>query len=143
MFTRFPPTPAPTAVPDRQAAPFALEERKLYIGENETQLLLGTSEEGDILYPLCGVMQRMRYRFAYAAGSWPLARVEDGSEIALMTAGQQGLCEGAMGSFDGVLFLADEQSRVYAYAQEAYVTEALLEQLGLTVLLVEGTPVIH
>ena len=49
----------------------------------------------------------------------------------------------AMGAFDGVLFLTDESNRVYAYAQEAYVTAPLLEQLGVTVLLVNGTPVIH
>ena len=78
---------------------------------------------------------------------WQLALLhlllKDGAEIALMTDGADGAQPMAMGSADGVLFLTDEKSRVYVYAGEAYVTAALLEQLGVKVLLVSGTPVIH
>ena len=72
-----------------------------------------------------------------------LVRKKDGAEIALMTDGVDGAQPMAMGSAGGVLFLTDEKSRVYTYAGEAYVTAALLEQLGVKVLLVSGTPVIH
>lgn len=137
------PTPAPTATPDAAGAPFALEEAELYIDDVRTTLMLGAGEEGERLYPLCGVMGKLGYEYAYAAGCWQLVREEDGSEIALMTAGEDGLCEGAMGSADGVVFLTDERSCVYTYAGEAWVSAPLLETLGLTVLDVNGTPVIH
>lgn len=137
------PTPVPTAVPDAAGAPFALETMELYVNDVQTSLLVGRDEKGERLYPLCGVMQGMGYRFEHAAGSWQLTREKDDSVIALMTAGETGLCAGAMGSADGVIFLTDERIRVYAYSGEAYVTAPLLEQLGLTVLLVGETPVIH
>ena len=103
----------------------------------------GTRSGGESVKTLCGVMGKLGYEVAYAAGCWQLVREEDGSEIALMTAGETGLCEGAMGSADGVVFLTDAQSRVYAYAGEAWVSTPLLESLGVTVLDVNGTPVIH
>ena len=137
------PTPVPTATPDAAGAPFALEEAELFIDDVRTTLMLGAGEDGERLYPLCGVMGKLGYEYAFAAGCWQLVREEDGSEIALMTAGEDGLCEGAMGSADGVVFLTDEGSRVYAYAGEAWVSAPLLETLGVTVLDVNGTPVIH
>jgi len=139
------PTPVPTPTPDAAHAPFALETIQMYIGDGDepVSLIAGRDEQGNVLYPLCGVMSHMGYEYAYAAGSWQLTRVRDGAEIALMTDGSDGLQPMAMGSFDGVLFLADEQSRVYAYAQEAYLTEPLLEQLGVSVQLVGTIPVIH
>ena len=137
------PTPEPTPTPDAANAPFALTEAELYINDTPTTLMLGQDDAGERLYPLCGVMGKLGYEAAYAAGCWQLVREEDGSEIALMTAGETGLCEGAMGSVDGVVFLTDAQSRVYAYAGEAWVSTPLLESLGVTVLDVNGTPVIH
>ena len=137
------PTPEPTPTPDVANAPFALAEAELYVGDVRTTLMLGQDDAGGRLYPLCGVMGKLGYEVAYAAGCWQLVREEDGSEIALMTAGETGLCEGAMGSADGVVFLADAQGLVYAYAGEAWVSAPLLETLGLTVLDVNGTPVIH
>lgn len=137
------PTPVPTPTPDAANAPFALTEAELYINDTPTTLMLGQDDVGERLYPLCGVMGKLGYEAAYAAGCWQLVREEDGSEIALMTAGETGLCEGAMGSADGVVFLTDAQSRVYAYAGEAWVSTPLLESLGVTVLDVNGTPVIH
>ena len=60
-----------------------------------------------------------------------------------MTDGQPGLCAGAMGSIDGVIFLADEAARVYVYGEEAYVTAQMLGKLDVNCLLVGGVPVIH
>ncbi|MBP3655713.1 MAG: peptidoglycan-binding protein [Clostridia bacterium] len=131
------PTPAPTPVPDMMSAPFALAAQSLKLGDMEVQLAVGTDESGERLYPLCGVMRHLGYAHAYEDGCWQLTR-RDGSEIALMTAGEEGLCEGAMGSYDGTIFLADDQARVYAYAGEAYVTAAMLERLGLQVETVDG-----
>lgn len=116
---------------------------ELYAGDRAVTLMLGRDEKGELLYPLCGVMGHMGYECLYAAGSWQLLSLDGKTEIALMTDGQEGLCAQAMGSADGVLFLADAESRVYGYGQEAYVTAPLLEKLGLTVLVVSGVPVIH
>jgi len=139
------PTPVPTPTPDAAHAPFVLEAMQMYIGDGDepVSLIAGRDDQGRVLYPLCGVMSHMGYEYAYAAGSWQLTRTRDGAEIALMTDGSDGLQPMAMGSFDGVLFLTDEQSCVYAYAQEAYVTEPLMEQLGVSVQLVGTIPVIH
>ena len=104
--------------------------------------MLGRDEAGEILYPLCGVMSWLGYQYAYEGGSWQLLRPEDGAEIALMTDGQDGLCMGAMGAYNGVIFLADDNARVYVYGEEAYVTEDMLGMMGADVLLVEGVPVI-
>ena len=137
------PTPAPTATPDAAQAPFALEEETLYVADEPVTLMLGRDDAGERLYPLCGVMGRLGYTAACAAGSWQLTHLSGESEIALMTDGQDGLCQQAMGSADGVLFLSDETARVYVYGEEAYVTAPLLAHLGLNVLIVNGTPVIH
>jgi len=137
------PTPAATATPDAEGAPFALAQAEVYVGDRPFALALGAEEAGEPLYPLCGVLSHMGYEYAYSAGSWRLARGRDGAEIALMTAGTPGLNPGAMGSYNGTIFLADEDARVYVYGEEAYVTEALLERLGVSVIIVGGTPVIH
>lgn len=137
------PTPAPTPTPDAAEAPFALEMTEIYVAEKPLALMLGRDEAGELIYPLCGVMSHLGYEYGYEAGSWQLVRKKDGAEIALMTDGVDGAQPMAMGSAGGVLFLTDEKSRVYTYAGEAYVTAALLEQLGVKVLLVSGTPVIH
>lgn len=137
------PTPVVTPTPDAALAPFAMESVKVYIGERQTELMFGRDEAGALLYPMCGVMEWLGYESTYAAGSWQLVREQDGREAALMTDGQDGLCRTAMGSADGVIFLADEESRVYVYGTEAYLTEAMLRQLGLSVVLVGDTPVIN
>lgn len=137
------PTPAPTATPDAAQAPFALEETTLYVDDLPVTLMLGRDDAGERLYPLCGVMGRLGYTATHAAGSWQLTHLSGESEIALMTDGQDGLCRQAMGSADGVLFLSDEAARVYVFGEEAYVTASLLSHLGLNVLIVNDTPVIH
>ena len=88
-------------------------------------------------------MQRLGYEYAAAAGSWQLTREADGSEIAIMTAGGDGLCDGAMGSVNGVVFLTGGELRAWAYGGELYGTQALLETLGVSVLDVNGTPVLR
>ncbi len=137
------PLPAPTPTPDVSGAPFALELMELYVDDEATTLFVGTAEDGALLYPLCGVLGRLGYESQVAEGSWQLTSLSGEHEIALMTAGTDGLCEGAMGSADGVVFLTDAQKRVYAYGGEAYVTAGVLEQLGLSCLLVGDVPVIH
>lgn len=137
------PTPVPTPVPDVAGAPFALEETEVYIDDQPFVLMLGRDEVGNLLYPLCGVFSHLGYEYAYAAGSWQLTAIEDGAELALMTDGAQGLCQSAMGSVGGVIFLTDDVKRVYAYGGEAYVTAELLAQMGLSAVVVGGTPVIY
>lgn len=137
------PTPVPTGVPDAAKAPFALEETALYIDGMERTLMLGKTQTGEWLYPLCGVMGYMGYEYTTAAGSWQLRSIVDESEIALMTDGSDGEQPGAMGSAGGVLFLADGSCRVYVYGEEAYVTGALLEKLGVSCLIVGDMPVLH
>lgn len=137
------PSPTPTPKPDTSAAPFALKPTKLFVDDVEMELYVGTAEDGALLYPLCGVLEKLGYESRYEAGSWQLTGPEGEPELALMTDGQEGACEGAMGALDGVIFLMDEESRVYAYSGEAYVTAPLLEKLGVTCLLVGGVPVIH
>ena len=135
------PTPAPSATPDAVRAPFALRAADAYIGGRKAALVLG-EDEGETLYPLSGVLQWLGYDSAYAAGSWQFVHREDGTEIALMTDGKDGLCAGAMGSYGGTIFLSDGLSRVYVFGPEAYVTQTLLGQLEIDVLVVEGVPVI-
>ena len=137
------PTPVPTATPDAASAPIALMVSEVYVADLPIQLALGEDENGETLYPLCGVLSHMGYEYSYAAGSWQLTRKKDGAQIALMTPGAQGLNPGAMGSYNGVVFLTDDVSRVYGCGAEAYVTEALLERLGVSVIVVGDTPVIH
>ena len=88
---------------------------------------------------LCALLQRVSTSDVHV----PMIFVLMVLIIALMTDGQDGLCRQAMGSADGVLFLSDAAARVYVYGEEAYVTAALLSHLGLNVLIVNGTPVIH
>ena len=137
------PTPVPTATPDVSAAPFALEAMELYVDERPFTLFVGKTEDGELLYPLCGVMGHMGYDCVYMAGCWQLTPIGKGDEIALMTDGKDGLCAGAMGSVGGVIFLADGDAQVYVYGEEAYVTSALLERLNISCLLVGDVPVIH
>ena len=137
------PTPGASTTPDAQRAPFALEETQLYIDEREATLMLGRDGAGELLYPLCGVLGWLDYDSSYAAGSWQLVQRETGHEIALMTDGQDGLCEAAMGSAGGAIFLADDQCRVYVFGEEAYLTAGALRRLGLSVVVAGGTPVIH
>lgn len=137
------PTPAPTATPDVSSAPFVLEEMEIYVDDKPVMLFAGKTEEGELLYPLCGVMGHMGYECTYAAGSWQLTPIAEGEEIALMTDGKDGLCAGAMGSVGGVIFLADDSARVYVYGEEAYVSAPLLNKLHVNCLLVGGVPVIH
>ena len=137
------PTPVPTPVPDGAGAPFEMAKETVYVGDQEIELMLGADENGERLYPLCGVLSHLGYEYAYAAGSWRLTRARDGAEIALMTAGLAGINPGAMGSYDGVIFLADDMARVFVYEDEAYLTEAMLERMGVSVILVGETPVIH
>ena len=136
------PTPVPTATPDVAGAPFAFEEMEVYVGGEPFRLMLGKDEVGTLLYPLCGVFSHLGYEYAYAAGSWQLEALGGDMVLALMTDGSEGLCQSAMGSVDGVIFLTDDVRRVYAYAGEAYVTAELLDQMGLGTVLVGGTPVI-
>ena len=137
------PTPAPTPTPDAAGAPFALQQMELYVDDEPTTLFVGTAEDGILLYPLCGVMGHMGYESQYAAGSWQLTSLAGDHEIALMTGGTDGRCGDAMGSVDGVIFLMDEDCRVYVYGEEAYVTSELLRKLDLSCLLVGEVPVIH
>lgn len=137
------PTPVPTATPDAAAASIALESVEVYVGDLPVMLMLGRDENGEQLYPLCGVLSHMGYDYAHESGSWQLTREKDGAQIALMTAGTEGLNPGAMGSFGGVIFLTDDACRVYVCGEEAYVTEPLMERLGVSVIIVGSTPVIH
>ena len=137
------PTPVPTPVPDSAGAPFAMEETALYIDEMPYTLMLGRAQDGALLYPLCGVLSHMGYEYAAADGSWQFKSIIDGNEIALMTDGSEGEQPGAMGMSAGVLFVADGESRVIVYGDEAYVTAQLLAKMGVDCLIVGDTPVIH
>lgn len=136
------PTPVPTPMPDEQNAPFALEAVELFVADLPVRLMLGREKE-EWLYPLCGVLSHMGYEYVCEGGSWQLSSILDDTQIALMTAGIEGLNPGSMGAYNDVIFLTNDDARVYVFGEEAYVTEALLEQLGVSVLLVGDTPVIH
>lgn len=136
------PTPVPTATPDIASAPFAITGEQLFVADREVELMIGREGE-ERLYPLCGVLSHMGFDATHENGSWQFARMRDGEEIALMTAGTPGLNVGAMGSYDGMIFLTDENARAYVYGEEAYVTQALLERIGLSMIIVGDTPVIH
>ena len=136
------PTPATSATPDIAGAPIALESAFVYVGGEKRDMVLGRDEAGETLYPLCGVMGWLDYQYTCGGGSWQLLRAQDGAEIALMTDGQDGLSAGAMGAYNGMIFLADDSARVYVYGQEAYVTDDVLGLMGVSVLVVEGVPVI-
>lgn len=126
------PTPVPTPTPDMANAPFTMGEQLLSVNGEDIMFVTGEAD-GETLYPLTGFLTHFGYEGTYEAGNWQFVHKENGTEVALITSGEDGLCEGAMGSFAGKLFVADEDSRVYAYQGEAYVTRALLEQLGIRV----------
>ncbi len=126
------PTPAPTPTPDVKNAPFVMGEQLLSVNGEDIMFMTGEAE-GETLYPLTGFLTQFGYEGTYEEGNWQFVNKEKDVEIALITSGENGLCEGAMGSFAGKLFVADEKSRVYAYQGEAYVTRALLEQMGIRV----------
>lgn len=136
------PTPVPTPTPDIASAPFAMASEELFVADRQIELMLGRDGE-ERLYPLCGVLSHMGFETTVENGSWQFLRARDGEQIALMTAGETGLNIGAMGSYNGTIFLTDDDARVYVFGEDAYVTRALLERLGLSVLIVGDTPVIH
>lgn len=127
------PTPVPTATPDVANAPFAMESASLTVAGTPVTLMIGVDEAGERLYPLCGIAEFLRYEYAYNDGAWQLIHKDNGTEIAVMTQGESGLCEGAMIACSGKVILSDAQNRVYAYAGEVYVTAPLLSQLGFIV----------
>ena len=43
----------------------------------------------------------------------------------------------------GVIFLADDEAKVYVYGEEAYVTAGMLAKLNVSCLMVGDVPVIH
>ena len=126
------PAPSPTPKPDLSKAPFAGKELGLFVNGAYAQVVAG-EDQGQTLYPLGDLLTRLGYTGSYAAGSWQFANAETGEEIALITAGKEGLCEGAMGSYQGLVFVTDSLIRVYAYGGEAYVTAPFLELVGLHV----------
>ena len=127
------PTPVATRTPDVAAAPFEMETLEATVAGTRAKLMIARDDAGEALYPLCGVMARLGYEYIYDAGNWQLSRELDGSELALLTDGKDGLCAGAMGSANGVLFLADEARRVWVFGEEAYVSAATLEAFGARV----------
>ncbi len=134
------PTSSPTPEPDMDNAPFEMGSIEMQIAGESVKLFIGRNEAGDLLYPLCGVMTHLGFDCFYDdAGSFQLQHSEDGTEIALMTSGEEGLCESAMASVDGVIFLMDSQRQVYLYSGEAYVTQSILEQLGADFELIDGS----
>lgn len=138
------PTPAPTATPDAEHAPFAMRETDFSIDGQSIRLMVGQSETGETLYPLCGVMERLDYDCAYDGnGGWQLVQKETGAQLAVMTGGSDGLCENALAIVDGVILLSDDSQRVYAYAGEAYLNAAMLEKLGVSVTTVGDTALVE
>lgn len=137
------PTPVPTTTPNAEEAPFSMMEVAVYIDEKPVVLMLGMSDEGELLYPLSGVLMHMNYDVLYQNGSWQFSRMNEKEQLALMTNGKTGLCESAMGSAKGEIFLMNDERRVYVFGEEAYVNDRILRQMGLSVLVVGGTPVIH
>ena len=138
------PTPAPTATPDAEHAPFAMSGLDFSIDEQNVRLTVGQTEQGETLYPLCGVMERLGYDCTYdGSGGWQLVQRETGAQIAVMTDGSDGLCENALAIVDGVILLSDDSRQVYAYAGEAYLNAAMLDQLGVTVTLLGETALVE
>lgn len=127
------PTPVATSTPDVAAAPFEMEALEATVAGTRAKLMMARDDAGGALYPLCGVMARFGYDYACDAGNWQLVRELDGSELALLTDGKDGLCAGAMGAANGTLFLADGEKLVYVFGDEAYVSAATLEAFGVSV----------
>lgn len=129
------PTATPTAKPDLTKAPFAMREVDVSIEGKSVDLVLGQSEQGETLYPLCGVMKYFGYDCTWdEKGGWQLVEEETGAQCAVMTDGTQGLCKDAMMLVNGVILLTDDEHVVYAYGGEAYLNAALFAKLGVEVL---------
>lgn len=129
-------TPTPTATPDAAHAPFTMREMDFIIDGQSARLMVGLTDADEPLYPLCGVMERLAYDAAYdGKGGWQLVQRETGAQLAVMAGESEGLCENALAIVDGVILLSDENQRVYAYAGEAYLNAAMLEKLGVNVML--------
>ena len=138
------PTPAPTATPDMEHAPFAMSELDFSIDGQNVRLTVGRTEQGETLYPLCGVLERLGYDCTYDDnGGWQLVQRDTGAQIAVMTDGSDGLCENALAIVDGVILLSDDSQQVYAYAGEAYLNAAMLDKLGVTVTLLGETALVE
>ena len=138
------PTPAPTATPDMEHAPFAMSGLDFSIDGQMIRLTAGQTEQGEKLYPLCGVMERLNYDCTYdGSGGWQLVQRDTGAQIAVMTDGSDGLCENALAIVDGVILLSDDSRQVYAYAGEAYLNAAMLDQLGVSVTLLGETALVE
>lgn len=128
------PTATPTAKPDLAKAPFAMRETDVSIEGKSVDLVLGQSEQGETLYPLCGVMKYFGYDCTWdEKGGWQLVEEETGAQCAVMTDGTQGLCKDAMMLVNGVILLTDDEHVVYAYGGEAYLNAALFAKLGVEV----------
>ena len=128
------PTATPTAKPDLTKAPFAMREADVSIEGKSVDLVLGQSEQGETLYPLCGVMKHLGYDCTWdEKGGWQLVEEETGAQCAVMTDGTQGLCKDAMMLVNGVILLTDDEHVVYAYGGEAYLNAALFAKLGVEV----------
>ena len=138
------PTPAPTATPDMEHAPFAMSELDFSIDGQNVRLTVGRTEQGETLYPLCGVLERLDYDCTYDDnGGWQLVQRDTGAQIAVMTDGSDGLCENALAIVDGVILLSDDSQQVYAYAGEAYLNAAMLAQFGVNVTLLGDTALVE
>ncbi len=138
------PTPAPTVTPDMEHAPFAMSELDFSIDGQNVRLTVGRTEQGETLYPLCGVLERLGYDCTYDDnGGWQLVQRDTGAQIAVMTDGSDGLCENALAIVDGVILLSDDSQQVYAYAGEAYLNAAMLDKLGVTVTLLGETALVE
>ncbi|MEE0299091.1 MAG: hypothetical protein UD963_07365, partial [Christensenellales bacterium] len=128
------PTHAPTATPDLANAPFTMRKANVSIDGKSVDLILGQSEQGETLYPLCGVMSRMGYDCTWdEKGGWQLVEAETGVQCAVMTDGTQGLCKDAMALVNGVILLTDDEHVIYAYGGEAYLNAGMLTKLGVEV----------
>lgn len=138
------PTATPVPTPDMEHAPFAMREMDFSINGQNIRLAVGRTETGETLYPLVGVMERLDYDCAYDGnGGWQLVQQETGAQMAVMTDGSDGLCENALAIVDGVILLSDDSQRVYAYAGEAYLNDAMMDKLGVSVMLLGETALVE
>ena len=111
-----------------------MREMDFIIDGQSARLMVGLTDADELLYPLCGVMERLAYDATYdGKGGWQLVQRETGAQLAVMAGESEGLCENALAIVDGVILLSDENQRVYAYAGEAYLNAAMLEKLGVSV----------
>ena len=125
-------------------APFAMREMDFSINGQNIRLAVGQTETGETLYPLVGVMERLDYDCAYDGnGGWQLVQQKTGAQMAVMTDGSDGLCENALAIVDGVILLSDDSQRVYAYAGEAYLNDAMMDKLGVSVMLLGETALVE